>query len=551
MASTPQQDLRKVSVGRSRPTAAAIQTTASPHTPLSRSVSSLYGSPTASFRIEEENLLIFEFGARCMRAGFAGESSPRCAIAYSPERQRRAGDYRRWVPGYGSRPRKRKRGQDWGKDHELWRMNVEEADLGLVEDKVERLLRDVEHQHLMLDNRQKRVSLVVSSLLPKPLLSTLLGTIFSALQASSIALLPSSVMAAVGAGVRSALIVDIGWEETAVSAVYEHREVMQWRSVRAGRLLIDTFAKVLDQSTEQALGFDDVEEIMRRMGWCRQRENNPQSTSPNSAETVNIPLPTINLKVPFASLAEPVEDALFARGTTASDLDDHDQPLPLLMYNALLHLPIDVRRLCVSRVILTGGISNLAGLKRRLTQELEALVQTRGWDPVKNYGSAQGKRGEHKVLRERNTNAQRPKTEAEAKTVRFLSTDEQVLKVSETTDEPPRDAPTNIPARAREPETDPIIAKLNQQVLQSQGGEQVSGVVRAVDTLGAWAGASLLTTLRVRGIVEIEKDKFLQHGLAGASTKKDISVAQQRQSLGPGVRPGAGERSSWTLGIWT
>ena len=149
MASTPQQDLRKVSIARTRHAAAAAQTSGSPHTPLSRSVSSLYGSPTANFRLEEETLLVFEFGARYMRAGFAGENSPRCLIGYSFEQQRLVGDYRQWALGYEARSRKRKRGQDWGKDYELWRMNVEEVDLDLVEDKVERVLREAEHEYLI------------------------------------------------------------------------------------------------------------------------------------------------------------------------------------------------------------------------------------------------------------------------------------------------------------------------------------------------------------------------------------------------------------------
>lgn len=34
--------------------------------------------------------------------------------------------------------------------------------------------------------------------------------------------------------------------------------------------------------------------------------------------------------------------------------------------------------------------------------------------------------------------------------------------------------------------------------------------------------------LRVRGIVEIDKEKFLWHGLTSTTTKKEISVAQQR-----------------------
>src|SRR5579871_5034793 len=131
MASTPHHDLRKASIGRTRPAATVIHSSVSPHTPLSRSVSSLYGSPTTSFRLEEESLLVFEFGARYIRAGFTGENSPRCLVGYSPEQQLRAGDYRQWAFGYESRSRKRKRGQEWSNDYELWRMNLEEVDLDL------------------------------------------------------------------------------------------------------------------------------------------------------------------------------------------------------------------------------------------------------------------------------------------------------------------------------------------------------------------------------------------------------------------------------------
>ena len=478
-----------------------------------------------------------------MRAGFAGESTPRCVLAYSPEHQRRVGDYRQWAPGYELRPKKRKRGQNWGKDHELWRMKVDEVDLGLVEDKIERLLRNVEHDHLMLDNRQKKVALVVSSLLPKPLLSTLLGAIFTTLQATSITLLPPSVMTAVGAGVRSALIVDIGWAECTVSAVYEYREVMQVRSVRAGKLLSECFANMLDQSTEQALTFEDVEEAMTRMGWCRERGNEQRSTDQSNATLVNILPSTVNVQIPFSHLAEPIEEALFARGTESSDFDDHDQPLHLLMYSALLHLPQDIRALCVSRLIFTGGISNTPGLKTRLMQELEVLITKRGWDAVKNYGSAQGKRGEHF---ERNGEKKEMPLDMESNSVKFA---EEPKKPSDTTDELPNDEPSNIPARDQEPELDPVVAKIVQQTLQAAGGPQVSKEVRTVETLGAWTGASLVTSLRVHGVVEIERDRFLQHGLIGATSKKDVSVAQQRQSFGPGVKPGAGEKTS-TLGIW-
>jgi hypothetical protein len=42
----------------------------------------------------------------------------------------------------------------------------------------------------------------------------------------------------------------------------------------------------------------------------------------------------------------------------------------------------------------------------------------------------------------------------------------------------------------------------------------------------------------------------LQYGLQGASKDKEISVVQQRQSMGPGLAKGGNERASWTLGVW-
>jgi actin-related protein len=421
-------------------------------------------------------------------------------------------------------------------------MNVEEVDLDLVEDKVERVLREAEHEYLMLDNRPKKIALIISSVLPKPLLSSLLATIFNTLQASTVTILPASVMTAVGAGVRSALVVDIGWAEVTVSAVYEYREIMQWRSTRAGKSLSEAFAKMLDEQTKQAMCFEDVEEIVNRMAWCRSSEDVRQNLNETDPQNVDIRLPATNIplqiQLRFDRLADPVEDVLFARGTTSSDLDDHDQPLHFLIYKALLHLPIDIRQLCMSRITFTGGVSNLPGLKQRLIQEVELLVQARGWDPVRSYGSAQRRKGEHKVLKECNVNSHP------------LSDQFEVTKLSESTEEPQADTRNNIPAGLQQPEIDPIATKLHLQSVQASGGEPTSGVIRSVETLGAWAGASLVTNLRVRGVVEVEREKFLQHGLAGASHKKDVSVAHQRQSLGPGVKPGAGERKSWTLGIW-
>ena len=556
---------RKVSLGRSRPAPARLQDLAStpetPRTPLLRSTSSIYGSPGGGFRSEEE-YIVLELGSRFLRGGFPGESAPRCMLSFGPNEQRRVGDYRQWDPEYSNTCRKRKRGQEWGAEYELYRMDLRDLDLGLVEDKFERAMREACNKYFLLDPKPRRVLLALPPLMPRPLLSTVLTVLFGNFQAPSITLLSSPVLSTVAAGLRSALVVDIGWAETIVTGIFEYREVHQRRSVRAGKLLSEEMSKMLNvelaknnpqtsTTSQQEVSFEEAEEVLTRVGWCEPHANTRQTTISTRASSndefadaseepsdpeISIPFPAANppttLALPFSSLASPAETALFASNIPLHDLDDHDQPLHLLTYRALLSLPIDVRRVCMSRIIITGGVANLPGLKSRLLAELAALVQQRGWDAVKSYGSAT----------ERHEQALRQGQQGQ----QFRASD--AAKVSESTDRSAA-AAASVPAGLVDPEPDPITLKLASQAARAAPpAAAVGGVVRGVESLGAWAGASLVAQLRIRGIVEIEREKFLQHGLQGASREKEVSVVPQRQNVGPGMK--AGDRGSWTLGVW-
>lgn len=565
----PERPEHRLTINRARPTASVVQSSSatgapSPHTPVGqRSLSSIYGSPSSSYRSDDDTIVL-EIGARYLRAGFAGESSPRCVLNFGPDEQRRVGDYRQWDPEYSRKRRKRKRGQEWGQEHELWRMDLRDLDLGLVTDKLERAVREVQHKHVMLDGRQKRIVLATPPAMPKPLLSCVLTSLFTgfAPHPTGITLVSTPVLAAVAAGLRSALVVDIGWAETTVTALYEYREVHQRRSVRAGRMLSEEMGKMLTREAAKTVGrsepqevdgvsFDEAEEVLTRVGWCFSREQakrfqsaqDPPPTANDALDTpMSIPLPAadppLSLQVPFVRLAEPAETTLLASSTPATDLDDHDQPLGLLTYTALLSLPSDARAVCMSRILITGGVSNLPGIKRRIIQEVSAVVAERGWDPVRSYGSAT--RNPQTILRERNQN-------------RHTNTDPQPAPSpsKEGSGAAATDA-ASVPAALRPPERDPIAEKIHE--LNTKGQKpSVTGVVRGVETLGAWAGASLIAQLRIKGIVEIERDRFLSHGLAGASVTKEVSVVEKeglwraRSGLGPA---GKGDRASWTLGIW-
>lgn len=548
----------------------------SPHTPTQqRTVSSTLNSPSLSYRTEED-ALIFEFGARHLSAGFTGECCPRCRLGFGPEGSRRVGDYRRWLLGHNERKRKRTGLDAWGDDHELWRMDLRECDLGLVEDKIERAVREAYTKHLLVDSKSRRLMVVVPSVMPHQILSTLLSTLFSNFAMSSITLLSPPILSTVAAGCRTSLVIDIGWRETVMTGVYEYREVSQARTTRAMRLVTMEMGEVLDRYDGQlrkgkapdktmeeeekptlSVDVEQAEEVTTRMAWCPPQQlqlkppliklSTPPPTSPSSpiSETptpstpttsdnpdplISIPSPSClrqPLQIPFSQFALPVELGLLANSPHVQYPDDNELPLPLLIYRSLLNLPPDVRSLCMSRIIFTGGGSNIPGLKTRLLDEVAKIVESRGWERVVGKAVDASRR---EPRRDRQNQAQ--------------------MVQSDNSTTPTQEKPAPIPAYRQPQTTDDITTALHRDKTKDDK-PCVSGIIRGIETLGAWAGASLLAELRIKGIVDIDKDSFLQHGMAGAKKPAEIGVApKQRMSFPRGGSVGGGENRPWTLGTW-
>ncbi|OJD23183.1 hypothetical protein ACJ73_05463 [Blastomyces percursus] len=532
--------------------------TVSPHTPQQRQILSSYTgstSPGSSFR-HEEDAVIFELGSRYLRAGFEGDNSPICVVSFGPEGGRRVGDYRGWIRTGGHEATNlskiHKNVDEWSKSYELWSMDIRDFDIGLFEDKIERTVREVYNKYLLTDAGSSRLVIVLPPIVPHPLLSCLLSTIFNRWRYPSITLLPSAAMAAVSAGLRAALVVDIGWEETTVTGLYEYREIRSKRSTRAMKFLMRKMGSFLTSLAENspkkyesdnsngdddviAVSFEWCEEIVTRLAWCKDTGNTKptEGTSeeffPSAEDSQlydsNVTLPsqlgdaTTGMNVPFAKFSEPVEEALFATGIDVRNFDDEEMPLDHLVYYTLLALPPDIRGACMSRIIFVGGGSNIPGIRRRIMDEVEFLVGSHGWDPVRGK-NVKKRRGQ---LEEISMNQQRPASSASNRSTQGDNQSESATNfVDEKLERANRDAKPYM-----------------------------CGVLRQVESLGPWAGASLVASLRVKGIVEIEREKFMQHGLAGASRDSDLThMVERRSGYGPGIGRSGSERSSWTLGEW-
>ncbi|KAI1474141.1 actin-like ATPase domain-containing protein [Daldinia eschscholtzii] len=551
-----------------------------PHTPPRASVvPSAFGSPS-TLRADDE-IIVVELGSRKLRIGFGGDAAPKRIATFGPEQQRRAGDFRAWEAGYQDNWRKRAAGKPWGSDYELWQLDLRGQDLGLVGDKLERELREAFTKYLLIDSRPRRISLVLPPTLPIPLISSTFDTIFTRFQIPTISLLSSPVMSAMSAGTRSALVIDLGWHETTVTAVYEFREVCTWRTIRAGKLLVEETYEFLNNAIqgrpattrtertenrleERSVSFEECEEFANRMLWCRRSANEvsqdttqglPTLHEQDESETVapaddRVPVavelnsckPPKTVEIPFAELAEPCESVFFEPTLSPSCFDDHELPVPLLAYRALLQLPLDVRAVCMSRIIFTGGCSNIIGLKGRIFDEVSLLAKERGWDPVRGKAFDQYKA---------NPNLRRSSSRksSEGPTPVVIHTDSS-SSGGNNNSEGAESAPPVNPAYAP-PEVDQV-----EEVIKKEKNYKapVQGTLRVIDSLGAWCGASLAAQLKVPALATVEREYWLQQGLNGACRPNEVDVkAQQRQSMGAGglVRSQASQATGgWTLGIW-
>lgn len=425
-------------------------------------------------------------------------------------------------------------------------MDLRSVDLGLVEDKIERVIRETYNKYLLTDAGTSRLVLVLPSLMPHPLLASVLSTLFNRWRFPSITLLPAAAMSVTAAGVRSALVVDLGWAETTVTGVYEFREVAHKRSTRAMKFLLQTTGRFLTQlasnsnrestpADELSVNFEYCEEVVSRFAWCKPRSESEQTDStPFANNTVSIPSPSDPgseyIDIPFSKLAEPVEKALFAKDIAECDLDDEEKPISLLVYNTLLALPPDARGICMSRIIFVGGGAKIPGIRQRILNEVNILIKQHGWSQVR--GRAVGRQRQRFPNLSLNTTPNPTSTSTGTGTTTPTQESSQTPSIDEVEDE-------------GDNEVDFVEQKL-QRNKDRDFKPPVQGILREVESLGPWAGASLVTSLKIRGMVEIEREKYLQHGLAGATRDFDHGYVPDRRS---GLRSG-GDRSSWTLAGW-
>ena len=383
------------------------------------------------------------------------------------------------------------------------------------------------------------------------------------------------------------------------------------RTKRAGKLLEKKTEEILERTLLEK-GIEGkrpresyVEELVQRVVWCetyevRKRERelyhktsrnmsprltpvspvamrtqgssaNPTFSTAGSA-TMLIPLQTpdshkpLSINVPLSMLSLPVEHAFFESMGSGDDPDQEELPLPELLYKTLLACHIDVRAVCLSRIVIVGGPSNIPGLKGRLIDELCRLVEEKGgWNIVNTAKATRSKRMDVSALttvgeddgppslRENVVMPLTPKIlpphpcvelplqtptkppfhgSPQVSRYRESPPQESLLQESSPHESPqeflPQESlsqeqhPAELVSTTGEQHQEQWLVSLDRtrryqelDARQNPKPSQPPGMIRGVKSLGAWVGGSIVAGARVRGICEVEREKFLSAVASG------------------------------------
>ncbi|TIA90908.1 hypothetical protein E3P89_02156 [Wallemia ichthyophaga] len=323
-----------------------------------------------------ESKIVIDPGSRVIKVGFSGEASPRESITVEVE---------------GG----------------LWDLNGVQNELGLLD-----AFREIYYTHLQVDPKQRRVIILENDLLSTPVRRAIMGALFTSMQVTAVSFTPATLAALMAAGRTTGLVVDVGYLQTVVSAVYAARPMLPLTvsSPLAGKRLTNHLRNLVlahgvyypALSTNQlsnAAGqpppgnvpheavtdawIEDVKcrALLAESGTENEsgidsetdKPSNANDNDNKNANQIAVKIQTSHGRgvvfIPGWVRARAVEELLESRG-------DIDEPsIPECVVKCMQALPIDLRRELSASCLVVGGTASIVGFRRRLGDETRALLQ--------------------------------------------------------------------------------------------------------------------------------------------------------------------------------
>lgn len=212
-----------------------------------------------------------------------------------------------------------------------------------------KLLKEWCQNHLVANVSKAEILVVENVLLPVNHKQVVSSVLSDSLRAHSVRFLPDVLASCVAAGVRNAIVIDIGWEHLLIVPVFDLRimDKQMGVSTKSGRYLKDKVEQgPLDDENES------FELVLERL-WIDEGLK--------------------NLRDVIAS------ELIGRKGEGVFDLNEF--PIVPLLWKIYRQLPIDIRGILKDRLIVTGLVSQSPGFLTQLEEEVSptfSIIDTLG-----------------------------------------------------------------------------------------------------------------------------------------------------------------------------
>lgn len=273
-------------------------------------------------------------------------------------------------------------------------------------------LQNMYFKYLVANPKERRVVIVESVVCPTVFRETLAKVLFHHFEIPSLIFVPAHLMSIFTLGITTALVLDVGYNETAVLPVYEgftllcswqglpvggraiHRRI-EMGLMENGKIKINGSGEVpLNTVLTEPLKESVFEDIKVRTCFVTTVERGQKiqeddaSKKSSSNVQVELPIPPPDIQYPLdgeriltipGSLREWATEILFEQ-------DGEEQNIATIILDSILKCPTDIRRALAENIIIMGGTAMLPGFKHRLLMEIKLLLTQKRYSnlPIKS-----------------------------------------------------------------------------------------------------------------------------------------------------------------------
>lgn len=269
----------------------------------------------------------------------------------------------------------------------LWSYDLIDYDSSKMESLLERIIFDLHYRHLLIEPKKCKVLIVEPLFFPMQLKDTLIKVLLSHMHAKSVLFYPEPIMSCISSGSQYGIVIDLSWNQTIITPVYDLRVIYKLAKLtnRAGRLVHQILRKrflelKLDIPQENKQMFNFIERFIIRCCYCRQSEEEEEEKKEKKEEQQQFGEGDFEFEghlIPNSLRYEVVEGVLFKDNYIRSnDIDTaliHSSTLQLIQ-----QLTIDLRKPLSQRIMFTGGLAQIPGVKQRLLKEIKSTSSSAG-----------------------------------------------------------------------------------------------------------------------------------------------------------------------------